>query len=167
MPGPLAPLNDARRLRLVEINKTFGRHAAIFDKAEGENIHARPPSHVRRRTAQMGDRVRKARAIHVNAQSMRFGDIAERRDLGRRINPTIFRRVGDGQSVGLRPVHTARRCRQPCRERIRRQLGAVPLNQGELGPMGVKFRRAAFIVLNVRVPVAQHTAIGRAEACQR
>ena len=167
MPRPLAPLNDARRLRLVEINKAFGRHAAIFNKAEGENIHARPPSHVRRRTAQMGDRVRKARAIHMEAQTVRFGDIPQRRDFGRRIDPAIFSGIGDGQGIRLRPMHPARRRCQLCREGIRRNLGPFPVDQGEFGPMGVKFRRAAFIILNMGILMAQHAAIRRAEACKR
>ena len=95
---------------------------------------------------------------------MRFGKFAQCSHLIRRIDPAIFRGIGDRQRVRLCPMNTARRGRQLLPQRLCRDFGTLALNQRQLGAMSVKFWRATFIILDMRVLMAQHAAIRRAEA---
>ena len=52
-------------------------------------------------------------------------------------------------------------------DRLGRQLRADAVGKEQLGAVGVEFRRAALVVLDVRVAVADDPAVRRAECCER
>ena len=112
----------------------------------------------------MRDRVGEARAVHVEAEPARLGEIAERGDLVGRVGQAVFGGVGDRQRVRLDLMHVVADPGEHARHRIGRQLRARSVGEQQLGAVEVEARRAAFVVLDMRVAVADHRAVRLAQA---
>ena len=115
----------------------------------------------------MRNRIGKARAVHMKPKPACLGKCAKCANLIRGINAAILSCVGNRECVRLHPVHVIgnsveRRC-GGCRV----ELCAFAFTKQQLCPVGVKFGRAAFIVLDMRVTVAKDTAVGWSQAGKR
>ena len=77
---------------LVSIEQDYSLDAqkTIFRTAETNYIDADLPRHFSRRTAQRNNCVRKAGAIKMNRQIVRFGDIRQSTQFIQCVNATIF-----------------------------------------------------------------------------
>ena len=109
--------------------------------AEREHVDAGPPGRLGRRAAEVGDGVGDARAVHVQAQAVRAGNVRQGRDLGRPIDGAAFGRLGDADRGRLGMVHAAGRgFGQRCRQHLGRELAARTRQPDQLGAAGVELR---------------------------
>src|SRR5436190_15933897 len=67
-----AVIEFGREIAIEENHGVTNGHA-VLRAAKAKNIDARLPRDFLRSAAQRSDRIRKARAIHVHAESVRFG----------------------------------------------------------------------------------------------
>jgi hypothetical protein len=129
--------------------------------------YARPPGHVGRIAAEARYGIGEARAVHVEAEPARAGHFTQRRDLVRRVDQSVFGRIGDRQSRRLHLMHVVADRREQGLHRVRRQLGAFALRQQQLGAVGVEFGRAAFVILDMGVAMADDALMRLAQSGQR
>jgi hypothetical protein len=117
--------------------------------------------------AEMRDRVGETGAVHVQAELARLGQLADRRHFVGRVGEAIFGGVGDRDRVRLDLVDVVADRIDHRADRVGRQLGARAGGGEQLGAVGVEFGRAAFVAIDVRIAVADHAAVRRAERRQR
>ena len=116
----------------------------------------------------MRDRIGEARAVHVQAEPARAGELADRGDFVGRIDQAIFGRVGDRDRVRLDLVDVVGGSRRSPRGSLSGvSFAPSPSAEHQLGAMRVEFGRAAFVVLDMRVAVADDAAVRRAQRGER
>ena len=79
------------------------------------------------------------------------------------VDEAVFGGVGDREGVRLGLVDVVADRGERGGGGLRRQLGADAFGEHQLGAMGVEFGRAAFVVLDVGVAVADDRAVRRAQ----
>src|SRR3546814_5628847 len=80
MPGALAAIEGRGGEIRIEEDQRLGRHPAILDEAEAQRVDPRAPGEVRRRAAEPRHRIGETRPVHVEAETTRLAEPAQRRD---------------------------------------------------------------------------------------
>jgi hypothetical protein len=123
-----------------------------------------PAFELRRCRAEMHERVREARAVHVHPQPVSLRDARELRELAVRVRAAVLRRLAhaEGARLALVIVESARVTQRVLEDR-RVDLGVRTFEADELGAAAVELRRAALVRVEMRLRVAVHGAVGRCE----
>ena len=167
MPCPLAADTDFFGKAGVKQDQRFGGQTTVFDESETQSLDACAPGQVSGAVATMDDGIGEARAVHVEAQTARFGDGTDGSHFGGGITAAIFGGVGDRDCGGLCPVHIIGDGIEPRGQGIGRQFCTRPVGEQQLAATHVKFGRAGFVILDMRVVMTDDAAIGRAHCRQR
>ena len=106
-------------------------------------------------------------AVHVEAEPALLRQRADRSDFEGKVHAAVFGGVGDRDRVRLDAVDVVGDRVDDCADRVGGQFGPVAVSEEQLGAVGVEFGRAALIVLDVRVAVADDPAVRRAQCGER
>ena len=167
MPCPLAADADFFGKAGVEQDQRFGGQTTVFDESETQSLNPRTPGQVGGTVGAMDDRIGKARAVHMEAQTACSGDGTDGSHFGGGITAAIFGGVGDRDGGGLCPVHIIGDGIEPRGQRIGRQVRTRPVGEQQLAAAHVEFGCARFVVLDMRVVMTDDAAIGRTHCRQR
>ena len=167
MAGALAAIMGVGGQRPVKEDQRLGAHPAIFDETEAEGIDPGLPGQFGGRTAERGNRVGKAGAIHMQAEPARLADFGQAGDLVGTVDQSIFAGVGDrdGSRLDLMDIVADRRAMRF--HGFRRQPGPWPVEQHQLGTAGEETGRARLVLLDMRLAVADHALMRRTHGCKR
>lgn len=113
------------------------------------------PGDIRRRAADMCDRIGKARAVHMQFETSTARNITDCRDFIWPPGETIFGGIGDADRRRLHLMDIGADGGEAGMDGIRRDLGAVTGQQHQLCPAGEESGCAAFVDLDMRFLVAQ------------
>ncbi|CAM2155906.1 hypothetical protein PT2222_350037 [Paraburkholderia tropica] len=152
--------------RRVEQYDGFGGEHAVFRRAERERVDARFPCHLGGRAAERDERVREARAIHVQLDRRGLADFADRRDFIERVDAAHFGGLRDARAGGLRRVHVADLDACGRAQCVGIEFRGRPVERHELRAVRVELGRAAFVVVDVAGGVAVDVAPGRRHRAQ-
>jgi hypothetical protein len=95
----------------------------------------------------------------MQLQPLRPRQGADRRNFLRLIDAASFGGLRDRDGMRPRLMHIAADRTGDGADAVRRQLGVLAIGQQQLGTMGEKARRAALVILDMSVAVADHSAI--------
>ena len=115
MSAALAPLRHAGGARRIEEHDRLGRERAALGGPEREHVDAELPARVCGRKLLARERVGEPRAVDVEPQVLRMGELGERADFLRRIDRSGLGRLGE---------------REPRRNHVMRTAARQPLQRG-------------------------------------
>jgi hypothetical protein len=150
-------------------HQRLGAQPAVLDAAERQRRRAL--AGLPRSAAQVRHGIGEARPIDVQCQPAGLGERGDGGHFIRGVDPPIFARLGNRDRVGLNLVNVTPDRGQHCLDSSRGQLGRIaPIAgaaQNQLGAVGVEPRGAAFVGLDMRFAVADHSAVRRDHSGQR
>ena len=167
MAGALAAHRDLVGEIGREDDQRLGVEPAVLDEAERQGIDASAPGCFGQAIAGRGERIGEPGAVHVQREPAPRRQLADRRDFGGSIHEAIFGGVGDRDRGGLDLVHVVADAIAGRVDRVGRQLGALPVQQDQLGAAGEEAGRARLVDLDVRVLVAEDRPVRRAQGGER
>ncbi len=167
MAAALAPVGQFRGAPRLEQHDGLGAQHAVLGGAERQRRDACLPGHFRGRAAQADQRIGEARAIHVQGQPGIAADGADGLDLVQRVDAAGLGGLGDADAGGRHRMHVAGLAVRFMRQLPGVELGGGAIEQRQARAAAVELGRAAFIVGDVAVRMAQHAAPGRRQRRQR
>ena len=159
----------ARLLGIEEDHRLAGQRA-VLGRAERQGVDAGPPRDICAGEQPSRDqRIGEARAVHMHREARLVGDRRQRGDLVERNRPCPLRSPGESDSApGCADLTRPRGKRASVsRSAVGRDLAAFAGDADELGAAGEEFRRAAFVVVDMRFLVAEDRAPRRRQRGER
>lgn len=155
----LADIGELAGLGGVEEDHGLGAPAAVLGGAEGQDVDAALPGHLGRRHAGGGQTVGKARAVHVEGEIAVMGDLRDRLDLVAAVERAGLAGLADGHGHGLAGMDEVRlEAGNLALQIVRVDLAVGAVDRRHAGAMGEEFRRAALVLDDVGLAVAQDDA---------
>ena len=154
--GALAQVGEGLGELRLEDDDGLAGERAVLGRAERQRVDPGAPGHLRRREAARDEGVGEARAVHVGGEASRPGDPGKLGDFVATVDRPGLRRLRERQRAGLNRLHEpARKAGERVLEDCGRRLAALARQADELRAAGEEFRGAAFVVMNVRLLVAE------------
>ena len=149
----------------IEEDQRLGAHPAVLDAAETERrctLAGFP-----RGAAEEGHGIGEARTIDVEFQPMALRGRGNIGHFLRLVAASVFARLRDRHGLRLNLVHVLADAGDHRLDPVRREFGPFAFGQDQLGPVGVKSGRTAFISLDMGLAVTDHPAVGRDHGSER
>src|SRR5579864_1604849 len=165
--GALAAQLEIAHQRAIEEHHRLGRERPVLGGAEGKHIDAGAPGHIRRVTAEKGEGIGKARAVHVDFHAPGMGQLGELRDLLGTVAGAELGRLCEGERRGLHAVHVPGVRLERRSDGGRVELAVRAGQQLQLPTSGEKAGRAALIHRDVGLMVREDRPVGGTQGRER
>ena len=169
MAGLFDAVGEVAREGGVEEDDGLGGEQTVFGAAETKDIDAGAPGEVGGGVAGEGGGgagVGEASAIQVDGKAVGVGEVGECADFGGRVKGAVLGGLGKGEGAGFGEVDAVA-AGEGGGDGGGRELGGGAGQGEEFTPAGEKFRRAAFVRVDVGDLVAEDALVALAKGGER